>query len=58
LPDFLGAMDANQARDEHFAHVVVDLVRQGERVFAVCSSSHAVKLEPAFRATLDDAGND
>jgi hypothetical protein len=52
LPGFLGEMDANQARDEHFARVVIDLTRKGERVFAICGSSHAVKLEPALRATL------
>jgi hypothetical protein len=45
-------MDANRARDEHFARVVIDLVRKGERVFAVCGSSHAVKLEPALREAL------
>jgi hypothetical protein len=52
LPGFLGRMDANRARDEHFARVVIDLVRKGERVFAVCGSSHAVKLEPALREAL------
>jgi len=53
LPGFLGGMDANQARDEHFARVVIELVRQGERVFAVCGLSHAVRLQPALRRTLD-----
>ena len=52
LPDFLGAMDANRARDEHFARIVIDLAHKRERVFAICGSSHAVKLEPALRATL------
>ena len=52
LPGFLGEMDANQARDEHFARAVIELVGVGERVYAVCGSSHAVKLEPALRATL------
>jgi len=55
LPGFLGEMDANQARDEHFARVVIDLARRGERVFAVCGLSHAVKLEPALRATFGSA---
>jgi hypothetical protein len=54
LPGFLDGMDLNRARDEHFARVVLDLARKGERVFAICGSSHAVKLEPALRATLDD----
>ncbi len=53
LPGFLGKMDANRARDEHFARVIVALVRRGDRVFAVCGSSHAVKVERALRVTLD-----
>jgi hypothetical protein len=52
LPGFLDGMDLNRARDEHFARVVVELARKGERVFAVGGSSHAVKLEPALQATL------
>jgi hypothetical protein len=37
------------------ARVLIDLARGGERVFAVCGSSHAVKLEPALRATFGSA---
>jgi hypothetical protein len=55
LPGFLAEMDANRARDEHFVQVVLDLVRRGERVFAVCGSSHAVKLESALRSTIPTA---
>lgn len=46
------AAESNAFRDEHFAQVIIRLVRQGERVFAVCGSSHAVKLESAVRSTL------
>jgi hypothetical protein len=53
LPGFLAEIDGNRARDAHFLRVVVDLVRRGERVFAVAGSSHAVKLEPALRAALE-----
>jgi hypothetical protein len=43
---------SNAARDEHFARVIIDLVRKNGRVFAVCGSSHAVKLDTALRAAL------
>jgi hypothetical protein len=52
LPGFLGQVDGNLARDEHFVRVIIDLVRRGERVFAVAGSSHAVKLDAALRAAL------
>jgi hypothetical protein len=48
LPGFLNSISTNPARDEHFARVVIDLVKRGERVFAVAGSSHVVKLEPAL----------
>lgn len=46
------AAESNAFRDEHFARVIIDLTRKGERVFAVCGSSHSVKLENALRATM------
>ncbi|MGH7580972.1 MAG: hypothetical protein ACREM9_12410 [Gemmatimonadales bacterium] len=54
LPGYLADLFArsNAIRDEHLAAILVDLVRRGERVFAVAGSSHAVKLEPALRATV------
>jgi len=54
LSGYLGeiAVLSNQARDEHFARVILDLVQKGERVFAIAGSSHAFKLEPALKATL------
>lgn len=50
LPGYLGEIDGNLARDEHFVRVVIDLVNQGERVFAVAGLSHAVKLEQTLQA--------
>jgi hypothetical protein len=54
-PGYLADLAArsNALRDEHFASVLLDLVRRGERVFAVAGSSHAVRLAPALRAALD-----
>ncbi|NUN68597.1 MAG: hypothetical protein HUU02_02690 [Bacteroidetes bacterium] len=53
-PGYLGTIGAasNAFRDEHFARVIIHLLRNGKRVFAVCGSSHAVKLEAALRATI------
>jgi hypothetical protein len=45
---------SNAFRDEHFARVIIRLTRNGERVFAVCGSSHAVKLENALRSTVNE----
>ena len=53
LPGYLAEIDGNLVRDEHFIRVVIDLVEQGERVFAVAGSSHAVKLDEALRAALN-----
>jgi hypothetical protein len=55
LPGYLADLSShsNALRDEHLAGIILDLVRRGERVFAVAGSSHAVKLEPALRAALD-----
>lgn len=56
LPGYLDALAdrSNALRDEHFASVIVDLVRRGERVFAVAGSSHAVKLDGALRSVLGE----
>ncbi len=43
---------SNLVRDEHAARVIVELVRRGERVFAVSGLSHTIKQEPAIRALL------
>lgn len=53
-PGYLGdlAAHSNTLRDEHFAQVIIDLVRRGQRVFAVCGSSHSVKLEKTLKAAL------
>ncbi|MHC5024671.1 MAG: hypothetical protein ACYTGG_12325 [Planctomycetota bacterium] len=57
LPGYLAEIAAagNAARDEHFAQVIIDLVRRGERVYAIAGSSHAVKLDAALRALLGPA---
>ena len=54
LPGYLGEIAArsNEARDGHFVRVIIDLVRNEERVFAIAGSSHAVKLEPALLAAF------
>jgi hypothetical protein len=46
------AASSNAFRDEHFARVVIHLVQNGNRVFAVCGSSHAVKLEKTLISAL------
>lgn len=50
LPGFLGQIDLNQVRDRHLVSCIVELVRSGQRVFVICGSSHAVKIEPAVTA--------
>jgi hypothetical protein len=54
LPGYLGeiAVRTNEARDEHFVRVIIDLVQKGERVFAIAGSGHAVKLESALQAAF------
>lgn len=54
LPGYLHEVwkSSNAARDEHFARVILDLLGKGQRVLAVCGSSHAVKLEPAIKGAL------
>ena len=56
LPGYLGeiARTSNEARDENFVRVIIHLIQNGGRVFAVAGSSHAVKLEPALRALLEN----
>jgi hypothetical protein len=51
LPGYLKDISAksNLFRDEHFIRTIIDLVKKGERVFAVSGSSHAVKLDPALK---------
>ena len=42
----------NQVRDRHAARILIELVRRGERVFAVAGGSHVVKQEPVLFAAL------
>lgn len=38
--------DSRAVRGEHMARTLIDLVRKGERVFAVAGSGHVIRLEP------------
>lgn len=49
-PGSMAQIDLNRVRDEHVVACVTDLVEAGERVFVICWSSHAVKIEPALRS--------
>ncbi|MCR9245605.1 MAG: hypothetical protein NXI31_11275 [bacterium] len=42
----------NAFRDRHFVAAIAEGVAAGERVLAVCGSSHAILFEPALRAAL------
>ena len=44
--------DSRQIRGEHMARILIDLVRSGERVFAVVGSGHVIRLEWIFRSAL------
>lgn len=50
LEDVSGA--SRLVRGEHMARVLLDLVRAGERVFAVVGSGHVIRQEWALRAEL------
>jgi len=43
------AVLANEVRDRHAARVILDLLQQGHRVFAIAGGSHVVKQEPVLR---------
>jgi hypothetical protein len=47
--------DLNRLRDQYMVAVIADLVRKGERVFAVVGSSHVVMQEAALRELLADS---
>jgi hypothetical protein len=46
------ATESNLVRDAHFVRTMVDLVRKGERVFAIAGRSHTVVQEPVLRESL------
>ena len=48
------AKRSNSFRDEHFARVILDLVKKGHRVFAVAGSSHAVKLDSTLALSINE----
>jgi hypothetical protein len=43
---------SRQARGEHMVQSLTELVRRGERVFAVVGASHVIRQEPYLRQTL------
>ena len=47
LPGYLSeiADDSNHTRNQHLVCVIKQLLKQGERVFVICGSSHAVCIE-------------
>ena len=51
LPGYLGEMMiySNDLRNQQLISAVKELTTQGERVFVICGSSHAVCVEPAFK---------
>jgi len=54
MPGVLREIDdaSRAARGEHMARVLLELVRRGERVFAVVGSGHVIRQEWALRAAL------
>lgn len=46
---------SRRVRGEHMARVLIELVRKGERVFAVVGSGHVIRQEWALRAALGAA---
>lgn len=46
---------SSEIRDKHMVMLLIDKVRQGERVFAVVGGSHVVMQEPALRAVANDS---
>ena len=45
--------ETNRIRDEHMINVIVKLVNEGERVFAIMGVSHAPRIEKTLRAALE-----
>lgn len=52
------ALSSNRPRDTHLAKLLIDRVRTGDRVFAVCSRSHVASLQPVFDQALRPIGDD
>lgn len=44
---------SRQVRGEHMVRSIVELVRRGERVFAVVGASHVIRQEPVLRHLLE-----
>lgn len=43
-----------EVRGRHMCRILIDLLNQGERVFAVVGRSHVIRQEPILRAAFDD----
>jgi hypothetical protein len=54
LPTQRIARWSNRLRDEHILRRLLAALNEHERVFATVGVTHAVMLEPAIRATVDD----
>lgn len=48
---------ANEIRDRHAAAVILDLMKKGERIFALAGGSHVVKQEPVLRAGVGEGAD-
>ncbi len=48
------AYGANTVRDEHLTKLIIYLVKNGERVFVVAGSAHAVSLDDALHIELEN----
>lgn len=59
LPGYLAEMSdfSRDLRTANLAEAVTELASRGERVFAVCGVSHAVRIEPALTAPPPGVGH-
>ena len=46
------SVDSRRIRGEHMARILIDLVQQGERVFATVGSGHVIRQEWNLRSTF------
>lgn len=44
---------SRQVRGDHMVHTLVELVEQGERVFAVVGASHVIRQEPVLQKLIE-----
>ncbi|MEM7053310.1 MAG: hypothetical protein AAF446_02065, partial [Pseudomonadota bacterium] len=55
MPGYLSEIDRQSrvVRGEHMLTILIDLVKQGERVFAVVGSGHVIRQEWNLRAVFE-----